>query len=468
MKKSRYGIIILAALLVAGCGGPPDSARRAQRLLNAGEYEEAEKLADQELARFPKQPLLWRVKIQAAIGRRDAGRAVKIYYEWKQLRGDHDRTAIKAMALSTLWQGLYTPSAKVKIAAIQAAERLDLAPLADSVSERLGDDDPAVAAAAAIAILRWHPDAPYVATQSLSSDDPRARAIAVEGIARKVGVHARLDLIPLFRDPDAKVRRALVRAVWKFATADDIDQVKTIASADENGSVRAAALRALAQKDFAGAVDLGRAALRDDFLGARLAGLHLIDKRGGDAANDDLTVVAAGDDLFLALRAAVALNRRGHEGRTVAIAKRAVKADSWSVRSAAMNAIAEVASKQQALPMIHAALKDEHVNVRLAAARALLRFKEKKAARAALIAALQSNSDAAKVQAAIDLVRMEDSHGRTTLDELAQAASPDTRKQAVRALLQVGDATDGLVRALADESPEVRIIAADVALTLFQ
>ncbi len=263
------------------------------------------------------------------------------------------------------------------------------------------------------------------------------------------------------------MRRALVRAVWKFANADDVDRIKAIASMDENGSVRAAALRALARKDFAGAADLGRAALRDDFLGARLAGLHLIDRRGGDAANDELTVVAAGEDLFLALRATVALNRRGLGGRTVPIAKRAAQSDSWPVRAAAMNAIAEVASKQHALPIIRAALEDEHVNVRLVAARALLRFKETEAARAAPVAALESSSDAAKVQAAIDLVRMKDERGRAALDELARAASPDTRKQAVRALLHAGEVTDGLVRALADESPEVRIIAADVALTLF-
>jgi len=355
----------------------------------------------------------------------------------------------------------------VKLAAIQAAERLDLAPLADSVSERLEDDDPAVSAAAAVAILRWHPDAPEVATRSLQSDDPRARAIAVEGIARKVGDYARADLIPLFRDPDARVRRALVSAIWKFATADDVDKIKAIASGDDDGSVRAAALRALANKDFAGALELGRAALRDDFLGARLAGLALLDRRGGKPANDELTGVAAGDDLFLALRAAVALNRRGHQGRTLPIATRAATSDSWSVRAAAMNAIAQVATKDEALPLIRTALLDEHVSVRLAAARALVRFKEIEDARTALVAALQSESDSAKVQAAIDLVRIEDKRGRAALDELAQAASPDTRQQAVRALLQVGDATDGLVRAMADESPEVRIIAAEVALTLF-
>ena len=132
-----------------------------------------------------------------------------------------------------------------------------------------------------------------------------------------------------------------------------------------------------------------------------------------------------------------------------------------------MDAIAEVASKKQALTIVRAGLTDEHVSVRLAAARALLRFKETEAARAALVAALVADSDAAKVQAAIDLVRIGDERGRAILDELARAASPDTRKQAVRALLQGGDASDGLVRALADESPEVRIIAAEVALTLF-
>jgi HEAT repeat protein len=469
---NKLAATIVIAALTTACGGPPEGARRAQRALNAGEFDRAEQIADAELARFPKQPTLWRVKMLAALGRRDASRAVGIYGDWKQLRGGHDTTALRAMAKSTLWQALHTPSRNVRIAAIQTAERLDMESMADPVSERLGDDDPAVAAAAAVAILRWHPDAPYVATQSLSSDDPRARAIAVEGIARKAGGHARDDLAPLLTDRDDKVRRAAIGALWKFASPEDIhtdvDTVVRLARADEVGSVRAAALRALSQKDFPGALELARASLRDDYLGARLAALQLLADRGGDPASDDLKVVAAGDDLFMALRATVLLAKRGFDGNTLAVARRALAAESWSVRAAAMNAIAQVAGKDDGLPVVRATIDDEAVHVRLSAARALIRFGAPDEALPVLAAALADDSDSARVQAAIDLIRLEDARGTTALDSLVRSPSPDTREQAVRAMIQLREPTDGLVAALADENAEVRIAAADVILTILE
>jgi HEAT repeat protein len=400
------------------------------------------------------------------MGRHEAARSVAIYGEWKTLRGTHDRTSLKAMAMATLWQGLQTPSAKVKISAIQTAEQLDLSPLAEPVAEKMGDDNAAVAAAAAVALLRSHPDAPYVATEALSSDDPRARAIAVEGIARKIGQDARADLVPLLKDPDPQVRRATVRAVWKMATRDDIELISKLARRDDHGSVRAAALGVLANKDFPGVAAVARAAIRDSYLGARLAALRLLDRRGGKSAADDFIVLATGDDLFLALRAAVALAKRGDAERTLRIARRALASKQWTVRAAALNAIAEVADKKTALPLIRAAVADESVRVRLAAGRALVRFGDKAAAGPVFAEALGAPTDGVRIQAAVDLVRLEDARGREALAELARATSPATRVQAVRALHQIGAPSDALVNALADESAEVRIVAADVLLTL--
>jgi len=462
----KTSALILAAALVAACGGPPPGARRAQRLLAAGDYGEAERVADAELARFPRQPLLWRVKIQAALGRHDATRAVALYGEWKQLRGAHDTRALRAMAMTTLWQGLQTPSVKLKIAAIQTAERLDLSPLAEPVAEKMGDDDPAVVAAAAVALLRSHPDAPFVATDALASHSPRARAIAVEGIARKIGKHARADLIPLLKDSEARVRRATIAAVAAFATRDDIETIKVLARGDADGSVRAAALTALTNGDYPGMLEVARASLRDSYLGARLAALRLLDRRGGKAAMDDLIVLATSDDLLVALRAAVALAKRGDEARALPIAQRALASDQWPVRAAALNAIAKLAGKAAALPMVRKATADPAIRVRLAAARALIRLGHDDDARPVLVAALGSADEDDRIQAAIDLVRLEDARGLQALTELARATAPATRIQAVRALLQAVQPTDALVAALADESAEVRLVAADVALTL--
>ncbi len=463
---NRLAALTIAGVLVASCGGPPPGARKARALLKAGEYEEATRVADAELARFPTQPVLWRVKIGAAMGQRDAARAVEVYGEWMKLRGRHDRKALRSMALSTLWQGLYSPSSKVKIAAIQTAERLDLAPLAEPVAERMGDDDPAVVAAAAVAVLRSHPDAPFVARDLLDSDSARARAIVVEGIGRKAGKHARADLAAMLGDPSPEVRRAAVNVVWKFATAKDVRKLLQIATTDDTGNVRAAALRVLARKNFKGAVDAAHHALTDDYLGARLAAVALLDRRGGKGADDDLLVLSRSDDLFVALRAAVALSKRGHPSLPVEVARRALASDQWTVRAAGLNALAQAGAKTEALPVVRPATSDASVHVRLAAARALLRFGAKDAAVALFVASLNADDDSARVQAAVDLAVLKDPRGVAAIEQLATAPSPHTRLAAVRAHIQLGRPTAGLVGAIADENADVRMAAADVILSL--
>jgi HEAT repeat protein len=133
-----------------------------------------------------------------------------------------------------------------------------------------------------------------------------------------------------------------------------------------------------------------------------------------------------------------------------------------------MNAIAQVAGKDDGLPVVRATIDDEAVHVRLSAARALIRFGAPDEALPVLAAALADDSDSARVQAAIDLIRLEDARGTTALDSLVRSPSPDTREQAVRAMIQLREPTDGLVAALADENAEVRIAAADVILTILE
>lgn len=460
-------LLLLLPLLAAAACGPPPEARRAQRLLAAGRVAEAEQLADRELARFPKQPLLWRVKIQAAFARRDPARAVALYREWVALRGAPDRDALRAMAMSTLWQALRTPSPAIRLRAVQIAERLELEPLADEVMRRMGDDDPAVRAAAAVAVLRAHPDAPRIATDALSSDRAEARAIAVEGIARKVGRRALPDLVPRLRDPDARVRRAAVRAVAPLAPARVLADILRMARRDPAGPVRAEALRAAADRGAPGIVPAAVAALRDPYLGARLAAVAALARRAGAEATARLRPLVSGGDPLVALRAAAALARRDRDpGAVVAAATAALAQPAWPIRAAALNALPADGGNPAVAAARRAASRDPEVRVRLAAARALVRLGARDDARATLAAVLAGDDDDARIEAAIDLARLGDSRGGPALAALAEAASPLTRRRAVRALRYLGEPSDALAGALADEDAEVRVTAAETALEL--
>jgi hypothetical protein len=258
-------LIAFIPLFLVACGSMPPGAKKAQRLLKAGDFAGAEKVADDELARFPKHPTLWRIKIQAGMLAGDAAGAVDDYGRWLDIRGAHDRDILATMAKTTLWQGLRVPSAAVKTEAIQTIERLEVEALAQDVSDRIADEDDAVAAAAAVALLRAHPQAPHIATELLSSDDPRARAIAVEGIGRKIKATAREDLLPMLGDSDPVVRRAAAFAVGAMETDEDTAALARVAREDADGAVRAAALRGLGRGKRTNVLPTARAALIDEY-----------------------------------------------------------------------------------------------------------------------------------------------------------------------------------------------------------
>lgn len=464
MRTTTITIALIAFL--GACGGSPAGVRRAENLLRSGDYEGAERTADEELARYPRHPVLWRVKIRAALARGDADRSVALYEEWRALRGgDHDPRALRVMAMATLWQGLHVPSADIKRRSIRAVEKLELEPLAEPVAERMGDDDITVQATAAVAILRSHPDAPYVATMALSSDNPEARAIAIAGIGRKIGAPARDDILAATRDPDARVRRAAVGALAGIARNADAPRLAEIARTDADGQTRARALRALAELRY-DAVPAARTALRDDYLGVRLAAVHVLDRAGGDATVDELLLLARGDDAFVALRAGVALARRGRTEPALAAVDRALASDQWTVRAAALNAVAEIASPELGLPIVERAAADPAIGVRLAAARALLRFDRKAAAIELFAAGLASDDPGQRLHAAIDLARAGDRRGAETIAALAGHENPDIREQAVWAHVHLGAPTAALAAALADDSAAVRVTAAEVLLTI--
>lgn len=459
---------VLAVVLFGACAGTPPNARRAETLIAQGQFAEAEAIADQELGRTPKHPTYWRLKIRAALGQKNASKAVTAYQDWRVARGGHDSTALKIMALTTLWQGLRVPSVDIRVGAIAAIERHKIERLADAVGELLADDDDVVAASASIAVLRGHPQAARIAGELLHSDVARARAIIVAGLGQKVGSAARDDLVAAMADRDAGVRRAAVSAIGSFKDPGDVQTFIALAGSDPDGATRATALRALVGRSLPAVIDRAATSLADDYLGARLAAIEVLGKARATAP---LANAAAADDLFVALRAAIALGKDGAPVAAVpGLIERALKDEAWSVRAAAINALDKLLSAQSAMQRLRAMGTDPREEVRQAAARVLALLGAKDEARPQFLAGLRSQSEDIRLDAAIDLARLGDAPSETaaesTLDALMKSANPTVRVRAAAAHLYVGRPTDGLVAALADEAPAVRLAAADILYEL--
>ncbi len=463
--RLRAPVLALTLALVAGsCGSLPPGVVRAQRLLDAHDYTGADAAADAELARRPAMPELWRIKVQAALGRRDNAGAVQSYRTYRERQSDDDPRLLRAMARITLWQAVHSPSPVLATRAIQVIERLEIEELAQDVADKISDDNDAVAAAAAVALLRSLPNAPYVITELLSSDDPKARAIAVEGIGRKIKAAARDDLLPMLADSDPGVRSAAVAAISAMKKPDDTERLRQMAVADPDQTVRAQALRGLALGDREGLLEAGRTALGDTYLGARLAGLALLEKCGAEAV-PLLTEQAHGADLFVALRAAVALNKLGT--RLLDPLDRGLEDPAWTVRAAATNAITELCSETEARSRIELRLRDDQAGVRLAAARALYGFDPARAT-TELAAALDEPDPDTRLRAATELGQIGDARALPVLTELARSADPAMRGAAIRGHVTIGTLGPALVDALADDAMKLRIDAAAALIELLK
>ncbi|HEU5061445.1 MAG TPA: HEAT repeat domain-containing protein, partial [Kofleriaceae bacterium] len=332
---------LLFLVMTVGCGGASPEARRA------------------------------RGEMRDALGAGDARRAVELYESWRAERGEDDPAALRLLARTTLWQALRAQASAIQTAAIQAVERLEIEELAPDVAELVAADDDRVAAAAAAALLTAHPQAPRVIVDLLKSEDAEARALAVDGIGRKAGEHARADLVPMLDDPDPRVRREAVGAVGRFAEGELLERLATMARSDKDGSVRARALRAIAARHAGGHVGLAGQAASDPFLGVRFAAVDLLAKDGSPEARAALDRLVAGGDLPVALAAAAARLRGGGDAATAGVFDRALAESDWTARAAALNSAA-AAPRSLALRLGGRGLVDRHDEVRLAAARLLI------------------------------------------------------------------------------------------------
>ena len=464
-------LTLLTTLLAsAGCGRPPPPVRHAQGLLRQADYAGAEAAADRAFGQHPDHPALWRVKIQAAFGRGEAGRALGLYQDWQRRRGGHDPALLGRLAMTTLWQGLRVPSAQVRARTIQVIERLELEPLARDVAERLADDSDLVAGAAAVALLRSHPGAPRVATQILQSDDAAARALVVEGIGRKIGAAARAELMPALDDPHPAVRRAAAQALG-IAGEDLAARLAHMARNDQDGPVRATALRVLGREagDNRRVVTLAHQtalkALDDTYPGARLAAIGVLAR--ADDTESLRRIAASAEDVAMAVQAAAALGDAAVLDQAV---RRALADPTPALRQTGIDALHTLPDRALAVRLATTGLDDQSWRVRLAAARALLYLGEQARAVEALARALDLAGERERVDAAADLMRAGDPRGAEALAVLGKSTNPNIREAVVRAHAQprrdvAGERiTAALAQALADPSPLVRLLAAETVL----
>ena len=340
---------------------------------------------------------------------------------------------------------------------MQAAE---LEALAEQVAERMQDEDDRVAAAAAVAVLRAYPQAPQLAAEMLKSEDPEARRIALEGVAKKVGKLAAADLEQAATDKDARVRRAAAR--WLGVIKDqDAVAVLTRDLKDPDDAVRAAAATSLAQIGIGNLESLGTAALEDKALAVRLAAIELI-----AAANrpDRLQTIAETEpDPMVAAEAAIALRNKPLAQRAL---DKAMASDGWTIRAGAANLAVRALGKPEAIAFARKLLADHELGVRLAAARVLAHGGDQPAAAAVFAEAL--GNPEFELAAATDLAAQGDDRGIRALDADVRdpKRTPEQRAAAAAAHHGAHRVTPGLVAALADASAVVRVEAAAALVML--
>ncbi|MDQ3335104.1 MAG: HEAT repeat domain-containing protein [Myxococcota bacterium] len=449
-------VLLCGILTLASCAnrtGP------SVALYEKGDYAGAAADADKRLASHPDDDGLWQMRIRAALALGDGEGIAKSYATYRERRGSDDAELLRDLAIATLGQALGSPSQRMKIIAIEAVQAAEIQQLAEQVAERMGDDDDRVAATAAIAVLRGYPQAPQIASEMMRSEDPEARRIAVDGIGRKVGSLAAVDLHKAAADPDPRVRRAAFRwlAQLKDKEAPAVFE-RNLRHTDE--SVRAAAASGLARIGLGDLQAFAKKALADKSLAVRLAGVELLvtAKR-----TDELTQIAQSDpDPMVAAEAAIAVKRKD---LAQAALDKAATAERWTIRAGAANTAVRALDKSASVAFARKLMTDTEVGVRLAAARALMASGDKAAAMAIFEQALTTDS---AVSAATDLARAGDKRG---LDALSNAtrdakATPDQRAQAAAAHSTARRVTPGLVAALADANGVVRAEAAAVLVAL--
>ncbi len=458
---SRLTSVLGSLVISASLFSCANHAKQSVALYEAGDYAGAAREADAQLARHPDDDALWGMRIRAALAQGDADGVAKAYATYRGKRGSDDKELLRDLSIATLGQALASPSVKLKVAAIEAVQRGEIEQLAEQTAERMTDEDDRVAAAAAVAVLRAYPQAPQVASDMMHSEDPEARRIAIDGVAKKIGKLMVEDLEKAATDKDARVRRVAVRWLGQIKDADAVAVLTRHLKSDPDESVRAAAATALARIGIGNLESLGTAALSDKSLAVKIAAIDLI-----EAAKrpDRLQQIATSDiDPMVAVEAAIALK---DQRLAQAALDKAMAAEGWTIRAGAANVAVRAVGKEGAIAVAHKLLADKELGVRIAAARVLVHAGDKASADPVFAEALGTPDF--QLQAAGDLAEQNDKRGLEALDALVRDAkhTAEQRASAASAHSSAHRVTPGLVAALADSSGVVRVEAAAALVSL--
>ena len=159
------------------------------------------------------------------------------------------------------------------------------------------------------------------------------------------------------------------------------------------------------------------------------------------------------------------MRKAGGEAPVETVA-RALAHRSWSVRVAALNAVAEILAAGEALALAEPLLGDPRVEVAMAAARVSARLGRSAAAAHLYARVLSDPREELRLIAATELVRMDDERGAKGLERLSKSRSASARRGAALAHRFRGNVTLPLVAILADDDATVRIAAAETMLGL--
>jgi HEAT repeat protein len=469
-------LAIVSIVFVVACA---DYAKPSVGLYESGDFAGAARAADEGLAAHPDDGALWAMRVRSALALGDAAGVAKAYASYASERHGDDLELVRGLALATLGQAMASPSAKLKVAAIETIEHLELQPLADAVTRALTDGDDRVAAAASIALLHSDIRAPQIADAMLKSEDPEARRIAVAGVARKAGAIADAVIEEAAGDPDPRVRRAACSAL---GTLGDTNALGTLTQhlRDPDEGVRAAAAGARAPHRPAAHAPLAKQALADAALAVRVAGVDLL---GAAGQREALVALTSDADPVVALQAVIAIEQLGapvherhgkrvrehvapHTGLGAAVVQRALASPRWEVRAGAANLLDQVVDKASAVTFAHTLARDPDARVALAAARVLMRdgaLDEGAGVIRAQLAGEQATQAAADIAA-----RFGDPNALSILGGLAidPKRTAEQRVAAIDAHRTARHITGGLVAALADASGGVRVEAASVIAEL--
>ncbi|MBL4633649.1 MAG: HEAT repeat domain-containing protein [Kofleriaceae bacterium] len=370
-------------------------------------------------------------------------------------------------AITIVNQGLRDNSPELKLRALTIASRQKEVDYGQSVRPLLTDSHEMVASASALYLhnstLHADGSADKLAEQYLQSSSEHVRAFMLAGIARTRGSSSRALVLSGLSDKSARVRRVAVAAMGSWRQAEDWQRLVATAQSDSSPRVRSSALRALLHHKQ-GDEGLIASALKDSYVGARLAGIALLNKFGEDTSLQELRSLAMPGDFPTALSAAAALYQRNKADMSELLSA-ALQSPDWETRASALNAATRCAPRQYAIKMAILASADTNVQVSLTAARLLRRLGEDTRASATFQLVLRSETLADRLSAAVDLAIIGDANAMQLLSQLSMSGSTAQRIAAIDLQRSSRVVSEGLLASLSDPELEIRLAAADALLS---